>query len=142
MGSGAQQTASVGAQQAASAGAQHVGSLSQHELRLRLKSFGILIQLNSLCFFFGWKQPSSEHGAGTQQVGSEHGAGAQQVGSGAQQAASIGAQQVGSGAQPQLELLLLLKQSNRPASALLGMASTIIAAVRTIPLIVSLLLSN
>ena len=82
-------------------------------------------------------------GAGAQQVGS---AGAQQVGSqaaGAQQVGSAGAQHVGSGEQslPQ-PLLLLPNRPNRPASALLDMVNTTIAAVKVIPFIVSLLLTT
>jgi len=91
-------------------------------------------------------QQVGSQAAGAQQVGSQA-AGAQQVGSqaaGAQQVGSqaAGAQQVGSEEQEEQPLLLPPNRPNRPAFALLEMVNTIIAAVKTIPFIVSLLLTQ
>jgi len=159
-GAGAQQ---VGSQQGA--GAQQVGSQHpppQQLLFFLLNSFGILnfgiLNPPKQLFFRGWQQqPSLQHAAGAQHTGAQHvgagvqqGAGAQQVGSqqavGAQQVGSsqqaAGAQQDGSEEQPPQPLLLLPNRPNRPASALLEMVNTIMAAVRVIPFIVSLLLTR
>ena len=148
----------MGSQQGA--GAQQVGSQHpppQQLLFFLLNSFGILnfgiLNPPKQLFFRGWQQPPSlQHAAGAQHVGAgvQQGAGAQQVGSqqavGAQQVGSsqqaAGAQQDGSEEQPPQPLLLLPNRPNRPASALLEMVNTIMAAVRVIPFIVSLLLTR